>query len=116
MKQIIEKVFIFGLPLVILWLFFSLTNPNDLSLPLFLVPILLIFITTYIYGLGVIKKLTPRNRYRLTPKILATVLALGLTGLVVLQSINQLTLVDFGLLGLFTLLLTAYIKRMSRAS
>lgn len=98
-----RKTGIIVLSLLALPLFLTLTNPEKLPLPLLMVPIILVFIISYILIDTILAALRPsmlKNKRR----FIAGVASALPTLLVILQSIQQLTIKDaLIVLGLWVL-------------
>lgn len=113
MKHKIKTITLISLPLLLLGLFFSLTNPHNLSAPVFLVPILLLLVSFYLLAWFIIKKASFPARKSVTRNTLALIIAVVFTSMVVLQSIDQLTAWDFVLFLLLAVMFVGYIRKIS---
>ncbi len=115
MKTLIRRAFVLLLPILVLLTFFSTTNPNNLNLSLLLIPVLLITASVYFYSIKLLGWINPKNKKSSKQKVLALILTSSFTSVIVLQSINQLTLKDFSLFCLFTVLFVGYVKRINKS-
>lgn len=108
MKNILIIILVFGL----LFTFLAITSPDEVSLPLLLVPF--IFLAFFIFFLariflGVFLKQTDQNGKR---TIYSLIISLVVINFIVLSSVGQLTLQDMAITSLITLLAIIYVSKL----
>jgi len=99
---------------IFLCLFFSSTDPHNLSAGLLLVPPVLIFIILFALSKYVLKSLTEMSRKRL--RLSAGVVAITPVLLLLFSSLGQLSLRDVVLILCLVFGLSAYLSRASMLS
>lgn len=109
-KQV-QKLIIIVLMWVSLPLFILLTNPENLPIPLLVVPFLLLYATLYMSARLSMKYLVP-NLTKGRTRLIATLIASLPTLLLVLASIKQLTIRDTAIVVGLLVFLVFYLRRM----
>lgn len=91
------------------------TNPNNLSIVLLIVPFVLLFLGLFFTFILLIKIITRKSATKLSKKyfVMATLLAAIPACLLLLDSVNQLTLKDGLLFVTFGIFVLFYINRVS---
>ncbi len=106
-----KKIITFVLLLLFLPFFLAFTDPNQLPLPLLVVPIVLFFIISFLVFYLLIEFAKP-NIEKARRRTISSLLAVFPTLLIVLQSLKQLTAIDVLLVILIWVPLTWYLLKI----
>lgn len=106
-----KKIITFVLLLFSLPLFLAFTDPNQLPLPLLVIPIILFFVIFFSTFYLLVEFVKP-NIEKARRRTISSLLAVFPTLLIVLQSLKQLTTVDVLLVILIWVPLTWYLLKI----
>lgn len=118
--KVAKKIILISTVYITLGIFFTKTNPQNLSLPLLIVPFFVIFLGLYIpikalatlYSRNLPLSSRPKHQNN---RLIPLSFSLFITFLLVLSSINQLSLKDVILGGVLVIGLMFYIKHFRLA-
>jgi hypothetical protein len=95
-------------------LFIFLTNPQDLSIPFLILPVILLFIIIYVtVYFGILKRFArAKHISRTRMYVISAVIALVPVLIIVLASINQFTLRDVILASIIVIFISWYLLKV----
>ena len=110
MVSYLKRNWVKYLPPVALVVFLSTTDPNNLDLVLFLLPVLLLLLTVYLFVGWVLSKVRV-NKASLTNKTIAALISFIASIVVVMQLMSQLTSGDAILFLLIASVMAVYLYK-----